>query len=232
MLLGRSWGPSFAHPPFLPFLTNKFTDVSDWKRWWKRCHNVTHLRRKRRWWWHFLADLQNVVHKIDFHHSNSALILFFHLQHALTYKSFILQNITFVTPCDWQHLRWLLVVSTSWYLCPCAIPSPWVSARPKDLLLMDYGKSDGIFDIVLLLRLSLKSLLVSLAHPIFLSHWLTLKGASCYVISCSVEESASQETDVSSRQLLEDLSPGSSSVSELGSGSFPSWAFMWAHSHG
>lgn len=97
-----------------------------------------------------------------------------------------------------------------------------MSVGPKDLLLMDYGKSDGIFDMVLLLRLSLKSLLVPLAHSIFLSQWLTLKGASCHVVSCSVEGSASQETDVSSRQLLEDLSPGNCSVRELGSRSFPS----------
>lgn len=96
---------------------------------------MTHLRWKRRWW-HFLANPQNVIHKVDFLNSNSAIILFFHLQRASTYKSFILQNITFVISCGRQHLRWLPVVSTSWYFCPCVIPSSWVWAGPNDLFLM------------------------------------------------------------------------------------------------
>lgn len=139
MSLDGSWGPLFAHPPFLPFLTNKFTDVSAWKKEKTVIyrHRATH-RRWVRWWWHFLANSQKVIHKVDFCSSDSALWGFFSIWNMFPYKSFIAQIVT----C---HLLWYgachqirhPVTPTSWYLCPYVIPSPWVWAGPRDLPPMD-----------------------------------------------------------------------------------------------
>ena len=99
-------------------------------------HRVAHMRWVRRWW-RFLANSQNVIHKVDFCSSNSALF-FFSIWNMFPYRSFIPQIVT-------RHLLWYgachlircPVTPTSWYLCPYVIPSPWVGPGPRDLLPMD-----------------------------------------------------------------------------------------------